>query len=201
MSGFSLLPTKQVDVFILMTEERAGFSPNHLKSVKVGYGLLMGFSEAMLVCPSVGHIGWGGEKGRPAVSAAFGATCSEWKEATQHGSHSVMCPRWGHEIPQPALAGETPRCPLGSRSKPTGNAECQGLLSCCFCAHRRPWAEDAVWVSRPRGFMPFPLLPVFPHPAPLPSSPCVLSFSLSLSKQELRELTFLGWWMGYQTQP
>lgn len=54
MSGFSLLPTKQVDVFILMTEERAGFSPNHLKSVKVGYGLLMGFRKRCWYAPASG---------------------------------------------------------------------------------------------------------------------------------------------------
>lgn len=90
-----------------MTEERAGFSLNRLKSVKVGHGLLMGFSEAVLVCHTVGYSSVGGDKGRPIVFAAVRAACSEWKEATQHGSDSVMHSWWNREIPWPALAEDT----------------------------------------------------------------------------------------------
>lgn len=123
----------------------------------------------------------GGDKGRPMVFAAFRATCSEWKEATQRGSNSVMHPWWDREIPQPALAEETPHCTLGSRSRPTRNVECQSLLSCCFCAHRSLWAEGCCVGSRPRGFIPFPLIPVFPPPASPPLFPLCFILLLSLS--------------------
>lgn len=151
-----------------------------------------------MVCHKVENNSSGDDKVWPRVFAAVRATYSKSGERRwpwfKPSDAFWQC---DHEIPQPALSEGTSYSGLLCQTcwefcRMPGLAE---LLHLCLqeSVGRRVLCGSA----GPEVSFLFHLIPGYPRPA---SPPFLLLgfifFSLSLSKQEFGELTFLGWWVG-----
>lgn len=126
--------------------------------------------------------------------AAVGAAGPESGEGPPRFRLRGVSLRWDRGIPRPAGASEDTSLYSGLLCRTHWNCRMPVLAELLLCP-RESGQKDAVWVSRPRGFIPFPLIPVcrpcFPGPLPLcfflPPPP-----SLSLFQQKFRELHSLA---------
>lgn len=161
-----------------MTEVRAGFSPNHLKSAKVGCGL-NGFYLKWWYVRKLGTTAWVVKEADPEC----------WQLSEQpalrlgRGSRPWFKPSnaflwWDHEIPQPALSEDT--------SLYSGLL-CQTYWKCCgmpefaeflLVCPQESGGKRMLCRSAGPEFSFLLILVSLPLP-PLPSFPCVLSFFLA----------------------
>lgn len=175
-----------------MTEVRAGFSPNHLKSAKVGCGL-NGFYLKWWYVRKLGTTAWAVKEADPECLQLSELPALRLGRGNRPWFNPVMPSRGGimklHG--QPSL--RTPHCTLVSCVKPTGNVECQSVLSFFLCAHKSLGAKGCCVGQQAQSFRFFSANPCVPPPASSPLLPlCFILFSWR-AKQAFREFTFLGW--------
>lgn len=185
-----------------MTEIRTGFFPSHLKSTRKVECDLNGFFSEEVLCNKTGY--WQlGQWYRPTQSVCSSQSnlLWEWAEVTCCGSNPAMRFCAGiTEFPWPALSEDTLLYSGLLCHTYWKFCRSQSSVSFFFCTHKSLWAKGCCVGQQAQSFHSFSTNPW--APSPYFSSPSLVFYPFfSLSKQEFRELTFLGWWVGCQIQP